>query len=278
MSGDLLAEAVTRLKAAGIDDPQGEARRLYGLAFPRRHGDDGETEYQAERARFEQFVQRRANREPYAHISGQRYFWKYCFAVGPDVLDPRPDTETLVEVALKAPFERVLDLGTGSGCIIVSLLTDRPKALGVATDISEAALEIARTNAAEIGRIHRQNVTPRLSLLTSDWFDQIEGRFDLIVSNPPYIAAEEMDALQPEVRDYEPRIALTDENDGLDAYRAIAAGALDHLTDRGRILVEIGPTQAQAVSALFKAAGLENITTHPDLDGRDRVVAAQKTA
>ncbi|MEO9824934.1 MAG: peptide chain release factor N(5)-glutamine methyltransferase [Paracoccaceae bacterium] len=272
------AAAVSKLKAAGLDDPKGEARKLYGLAFPRRYVDEPEISDGSALERFRGYIERRANREPYAHICGFRHFWKYVFAVTPDVLDPRPDTETLVELALQYPFERVLDLGTGSGCIIVSLLTDRQEAHGVGTDVSEKALEVARKNAGEVERVHGPDVTQRLTLIASDWFKNVEGRFDLIVSNPPYISAHEMAEVSPEVRNFEPHGALTDDGDGLTHYRTIAAGALEHLSDQGRILVEIGPTQARAVSALFKEAGLENITIHPDLDGRDRVVSARKTA
>ena len=272
------AQAVEKLKKAGLEEPLREARRLRGLAFPRRYADYSEATNGSALARFESFVNRRANREPFSHIAGYRHFWKYRFAVTSDVLDPRPDTETLVELALQNPFERVLDLGTGSGCILVSLLADREEAHGLGVDLSEMALDVARQNAADIEGVHGPDVTQRISFQTSDWFENVKDRFDLIVSNPPYIAADDIAGLQPEVRDFEPRIALTDENDGLDAYRAIAAGVMGHLTKGGRILVEIGSTQANAVSALFGDAGLENITIHSDLNGRDRVVAAQKSA
>ena len=142
-----------------------------------------------------------------------------------------------------------------------------PSATGVGTDISEKAVLVAGQNAEDLG------VANRLILPLSNWFADIGGRFDLIVSNPPYIAAEEMGDLQPEVRDHEPRIALTDEADGLTAYRRIAEGALDHLTPGGRLLVEIGPAQGEAVRRLFLDAGLESPVIHPDLDGRDRVVS-----
>jgi release factor glutamine methyltransferase len=217
-------------------------------------------------------VQRRAKGEPMSHILGYRDFWKHRFKVTPDVLDPRPDTETLIEVALQAPFERVLDLGTGSGCILISLLAERPHAAGVGCDISEKAILVAGENAASVG------VADRLILPLSEWFDDIGGTFDLIVSNPPYISADEMAGLGRDVHDFEPHIALTDGGDGLGAYRSIAKDAPDHLTPGGRLLVEIGPKQAGAVSALFAQAGLVNIKVHTDLDGRDRVVAAQKIA
>jgi release factor glutamine methyltransferase len=187
-----------------------------------------------------------------------------------DVLDPRPETETLVALALAEPFTRVLDLGTGSGCILVSLLAERHAAQGVGTDVSPAALLIAGENAAWHGVAERVILTP------SDWFGDIGGQYDLIVSNPPYIAAHEMAGLSPEVRDHEPRGALTDEADGLTAYRAIAEGAGRFLVPGGRLLVETGPTQGPAVSRLFAGAGLEAVAVHPDLDGRDRVVSARR--
>ncbi|MEM9425945.1 MAG: peptide chain release factor N(5)-glutamine methyltransferase [Pseudomonadota bacterium] len=249
----LIAEAGDRLAAAGVE--RGEANKLWRLA--EETGQD-----------FQSLVGRRLNREPFSHIAGYRDFWKHRFRVTPDVLDPRPDTETLVQLALEAPFSKVLDLGTGSGCILISLLAERPGARGVGTDMSEKAVLLAGENAAEIG------VVDRLVLPLSDWFADVGGRYDLIVSNPPYITAGEMAKLAPEVQQFEPRVALTDEADGLTAYRAIAAGAPDHLTPGGRLLVEIGPTQARAVSEIFVAAGLADVTIHPDLDGRDRVVAA----
>jgi release factor glutamine methyltransferase len=217
-------------------------------------------------------VARRADRVPVSQIVGRRAFWTSEFVVTPDVLDPRPETEVLVEQALSEPFSNVLDLGTGSGCILISLLQERPLAKGVGTDISEKAVLVAGENAARLG------VADRLVLPVSDWFADVGGRFDLIVSNPPYIAVGEMAGLQPEVRDHEPRMALTDEGDGLGAYRAIAAGAPDHLVPGGRLLVEIGATQAVAVCGFFRSAGLEDILVHADLDGRVRVVSARKSA
>ena len=191
--------------------------------------------------------------------------------VTPDVLDPRPETETLVAAALEQPFARLLDLGTGSGCILISLLADRPSAQGVGTDLSDAALEVARRNAGQLG------VAERVRFLRSDWFGGVQGRFDLIVSNPPYIAEDEMAALAPEVRDWEPRAALTPGGDGLAAYRAIAQGAGARLMAGGRLILEIGPTQGAAVTALLRAAGFDCVEIRPDLDGRDRVVIAARS-
>lgn len=249
-------EARAFLAAAGVPDPATDARRLWDFAT-------GDVEL------YRDAVARRAKRVPVSQITGRRAFWTSEFRVTPDVLDPRPETEALICLALTEPFTRVLDLGTGSGCILLSLLKERPTATGVGTDISAAAVLVAGENAERMG------VTKRVVLPLSNWFDDVGGQFDLIVSNPPYIAAEEMAGLAPEVRDHEPRAALTDEGDGLTAYRKIAAGAPDHLKPGGRLIVEIGPTQAAAVKALFAAAGLEDAAVHPDLDGRDRVVSAK---
>ena len=270
---EALSTGSRELQAAGIALPNRDARRLMAAALP--VAADRLTLHLADRmddaqsVRFNAFIARRVTREPVSHIVGERAFYGRQFQVTPDVLDPRPETETLVELALAEPFKKVLDLGTGSGCIAITLLAERPAAHGVGTDISDRAVLIAGQNAA------RQGVADRLILPLSEWYEDIGGRFDLIVSNPPYIAADEMAGLEPEVRDFEPRMALTDEADGLTAYRHIAAGALDHLKPGGRLMVEIGPTQARAVSAFFREVGLENVCVHPDLDGRDRVVAAR---
>jgi len=265
-------EAVARLTAAGLPDAARDARLLMAHAL----------EISADRVmlalhdplpeaaamRLEEAVTARLARQPVSQITGQRQFWGRSFRVTRDVLDPRPETETLVAEALAAPFSRVLDLGTGSGAILLTLLAERSGATGIATDLSDAALEVARGNAVALG------LTDRASFLQGDWFAPISGRFDLIVSNPPYIAADEMAGLSPEVREWEPHLALTPGGDGLDAYRAIAAGARDHLLPQGRLLVEIGPTQGAAVAALFTAAGLAQARILADLDNRHRVVSA----
>lgn len=268
-----MVAATARLRAAGVDDPARDARVL--LAHAARIEASRVTliapeELSPEIAeRYEQLVSLRAIRVPVSHLLGEREFYGRRFRVSRDVLDPRPETEALIEAALSQPFDRVLDLGVGSGCILITLLAERTSATGLGVDLSEAACLQASANAVAHG------VQNRAEIQRSDWFENIGGHFDLIVSNPPYIALDEMDGLSPEVREHEPRLALTDEADGLDAYRRIAAGAPDHLVPGGRLLVEIGPTQAQAVSALFDAAGLADIRVVPDLDGRDRVVGAR---
>lgn len=273
-AAEALRQAIPRLRAAGVADAPGDARRLLAHALqcpPDRltlHLPDKMTGMA--QAAFETGVRARVARQPVSQIVGERLFYGRVFQVTGDVLDPRPDTELLVQLALAQPFARVLDLGTGSGCILLSCLAGMPIATGLGTDLSAAALAVAKGNAA------RHGLALRATFRQSDWFSAVEGRFDLIVSNPPYIAADEMAGLAPEVRDWEPHLALSPGGDGLDAYRAIAAGAGARLMAGGRLMLEIGPTQAVAVSALLGAQGFSEIAVHRDMDGRDRVVAARK--
>ncbi|GGH47143.1 peptide chain release factor N(5)-glutamine methyltransferase [Frigidibacter albus] len=270
---EALRAAVARLAAAGVADAPRDTRRL--LAHAMGIGADrlllhlGEALSPSVAAAFELAVAARAARQPVSQITGSRLFWGRAFRVTRDTLDPRPETECLIAAALERPFARVLDLGTGTGCIVLTLLAERPASRGGGTDLSQAALAVAAGNAADLG------LADRVEFVASDWFTGVEGRFDLIVSNPPYITECEMASLAPEVRDWEPHLALTPGGDGLDAYRAIAAGAGGHLAPGGRLLVEIGPAQGAAVAALFAAAGLSQIRVLPDLDGRDRVVSAE---
>lgn len=270
---DALRAAILRLAAAGIPDAPRDARALLahatGIAPDRLtlHLPDPMTP--EAQAAFDAAIARRAAREPVSHITGTRLFWGRPFRVTPDTLDPRPETEILVEAALSEPFLKLLDLGTGTGCILLSCLAGMPMAQGIGTDIHPATLAVAEGNARDLG------LAGRARLILSDWFAAVPGRFDLILSNPPYIAEDEMAALSPEVL-REPRRALTPGGDGLDAYRAIAQGAPARLMPGGRLMVEIGPTQGPAVAALFAAQGLQDIRILPDLDGRDRVVAAKK--
>ncbi|WP_127903337.1 peptide chain release factor N(5)-glutamine methyltransferase [Solirhodobacter olei] len=265
-----LRAAVARLKAAGVESPARDARALLahaaGLAPDRLtlHLPDPLAPEAAEA--FERAIAAREARQPVSQITGQRLFWGRSFRVTRDTLDPRPETEGLIEAALEDPFTRILDLGTGTGAILLTLLAERPQATGLGTDTSEAALAVAAANATALG------LFPRATFRRADWFDGLEGVFDLIVSNPPYIAEAEMAGLAPEVRDWEPRQALTPGGDGLGPYRAIAAAAPAHLASGGRLIVEIGATQGPAVAALFRAAGLEDVAVRPDLEGRDRVV------
>jgi release factor glutamine methyltransferase len=272
-----VADAARRLAAAGVADPAGDARRLArwaaGLTAAALAARLDALPGAEERARFEAAVARRAARVPLSQITGSRDFWGRAFRVTPDVLDPRPETETLVAAALEGPAPgRLLDLGTGSGCLLVTLLAEWPESTGVGVDRSRAALAVAAENARAHG------VAERATLLAGDWYAPVSGRFDLIVANPPYITEAEHAGLAPELRLHEPRGALVGGPDGLDAYRAIAAGAPDRLAPGGRLLVEIGAGQAEAVARIFRAAGLDPAPPRTDLDGRPRVIPARVAA
>lgn len=247
------AEAVAALREAGVDTPERDAQKLWEHSLER--GVD-----------FVGLIARRAAREPVSHIKGERAFWTSVFEVTPNVLDPRPDTETLIEAALAENWTRVLDLGTGSGCILLSLLKERSGSTGLGVDISEAALSVAQRNGAQLG------VASRAEFRKSNWFDAVDGTFDLIVSNPPYITAAAYQTLAPEVQRYEPKIALTPGGDGLAAYRIIAAQASAHLAPGGSVFAEIGFDQADAVSRIFQQADFSGTQVLQDLNGQDRVV------
>ena len=263
---EAIALGAAQLAKNGVPDPQREARMLWRAAARKRDetvevslSDDNRTRC------FFRLIERRCTREPMSHLLGYRDFYAHRFEVSAAALDPRPETETLVAAALELPFERVLDLGTGSGCILLSLLAARAPTTGVGTDISHAALAVARRNRALLA------LDARAELVLSDWFQNLSGQFDLIVSNPPYIAKDEMAELAPELG-YEPRLALTDEADGLSAYRAITTGAGAHLSAGGFLMVEIGWRQGPQVSELFMKNGFDDVKILPDLDGRDRVI------
>jgi len=271
-----LADAVARLTAAGVPGAARDARKLLFEAFECR-GVDMNAPMPATglgghgaAARFETMVAARQARVPVSQILGRREFYGRAFLVTKDVLDPRPETETLIETALGAPFSRVLDLGTGSGAILWTLLAERPMATGIGTDISEDALDVARANPLF------EDYSDRAQLVLSDWFENVEGTFDLIVSNPPYIETGTLAGLAPEVRDHEPRMALDGGVDGLDPYRIIAAQAGRFLIPGGRVIVEIGPDQGRAVAKMLQDAGFDGISICADLDGRDRVVLAKR--
>lgn len=208
---------------------------------------------------------------PVSRLTGRRAFYGLDFDIGPAVLDPRADTETLVEAALELmpARARMLDLGTGSGCVLISVLARALDARGLGVDISAGALRLARQNA------HLHNVRDRIGLRQGSWFSRVSGRFDIIVSNPPYIARGEIDHLATEVRAHDPRRALDGGPDGLDAYRHICRAAPVYLEAGGHLLLEIGFDQAQPVSALMRAQGFENLSVDKDLEGRARVVRGQ---
>jgi release factor glutamine methyltransferase len=271
--------ARARLEAAGIPGPVIDARVLVEAACgvtradivgdPYRELDAGQVE------RLDNYLERRIRREPVSHILGRRGFWNIMLGVTPDVLTPRPETEVIVDHALRLfpegrPF-RLLDLGVGSGAILLAILAERPAARGLGVDASEEALAVARDNAARLG------MGGRVALLRGDWTAGLgDAGFDLVVSNPPYIATDVIETLDPEVRVYEPRLALDGGPDGLDAYRTLAPEILRVLKPGGRFLVEIGFDQRVAVEALFRQAGALEVETLPDLSTHDRVVTGVK--
>ncbi len=219
------------------------------------------------------YADRRLAGEPVDSILGWREFFGRKFAISKDVLSPRGDTEVLVRCCLDmlASHEepRLLDLGTGSGAIIISLLAEIPRATGQAVDISSVALEVAYQNA------HQHNVSDRLTLLNGEWFDPVEGQFDLIVSNPPYIKDEAMKALERDVLDFDPEIALRGGKDGLDPYPVIISQSRDYLVSKGSLCVEIGFDQVAAVKCLFEAHSYGNVSIVKDLSGHDRCITGR---
>lgn len=271
---DIRRAAADRLKKAGIDACAQEARIMIEAVSGQTLSDillsDDLSVDEKSVMAVENMVARRLSGEPLDHILGSRSFYGREFIVTKDVLTPRPETELLVSAAISALAEResarVLDLGTGSGAIIISILLEAPHAEGIGADLSEAALKIAQDNA------HKLGAADRLTLIWSNWFEDITGKFDLIVSNPPYIARGDLPGLMPEVRLYDPKVSLDGGEDGLDAYREILSRAPEFLRPDGQIIFEIGYDQARDVTELARAAGFERIAVDRDLSGHDRVI------
>lgn len=267
-----------RLIAAGIDSPVLDARMLVGHATGTSRADMLTDPYRqldgAQISALEALLARREAREPISHILGIKPFWTLEFSVGPDVLTPRPETEFLVQAALellpKEASGAVLDLGTGSGAIMLTLLHERPGLTGVGLDCSAAALRVAQANAAAL------DLGPRSAWLGGDWCDAPAGPFNAIVANPPYIPSGDINGLEPEVARFEPRLALDGGVDGLDAYRAIAPLLATRLASQGCVLMEVGAGQASAVQLLLVDAGLIIMDVRKDLGGHARVVIAGK--
>ncbi len=271
--------AKDRLKAVQIDQPAIDARLLLEVAADVTRTDIITDPYrvltEAQMATLDDFLNRRARREPVSHIIGRKGFWKILLQVNKHVLTPRPETEVIVDEVLKAfpeqmPFN-MLDLGVGSGTILLAVLAERPAAKGLGIDVSEEALAVARENAANL------DLAGRVALLRGDWTNGLgDDSFDLVVSNPPYIATHVIETLEPEVRDHEPRLALDGGPDGLDAYRFLAGEILRVLKPGAMFAVEIGYDQSEAVETLFKQAGARDVRTIKDLSVNDRVVTGTK--
>ena len=249
-----LARATVALRDAGIDNPRLEARLLLGHALGvNQEALLADTDCAAPE-NFHTFLARRAAHEPLAYILGRQEFWSLSFAVSPATLIPRADSETLIEAAMAAfsdrtRVRRILDLGTGTGCLLLAALSEFPLAFGVGVDFSSAAAVLAAANAASLGLI------PRAAFLAGDWAAAIAGSFDLVLSNPPYIATRDLVALMPEVAAHEPASALDGGADGLDAYRGILAALSRLLAPGGVAVLELGIGQAVSVPALATAAG-----------------------
>ena len=278
----LLRDTAVALTAAGIDNARFEARLLLAHAsgvtveWLIAHGGEAAPLPAVEALRA--LTARRVRREPMAYVVGEREFWGLPFKVSPAVLVPRPDSETLIEAALalmpgRTQPWRIVDLGVGSGCLLLTLLREFPNARGVGMDASSAALTVAATNAEVLG------VSARASLVGGDWrqpgwADRLGGPFDLLVANPPYIETAAIDGLMPDVARFEPRLALDGGGDGLSAYRAIADEAAGLVVPGGRVLIEAGEGQAPEISTLLVAAGFSVGSPWKDLGGIDRVVTA----
>jgi release factor glutamine methyltransferase len=269
---DAIAAAQTAFAAAGLATPRLDAELLIaharGCARSELAGRRGEPLASETRTAVAALVARRLRREPVARIIGSRDFWAHRFRLGPAVLDPRPETETLVEAALAHMADdgrayRVLDLGTGSGALLVSLLAERPRATGVGIDIEAAAVAVAAANAAAAG------VASRARFVVGDWGAALAARFDIIVCNPPYVAQPDLDGLAPEVG-YDPRRALDGGRDGLDGYRQLAPATPRLLAPGGVAFFELGFGQREAAAALFAAAGGRLVGVRADLAGIER--------
>jgi len=275
--GGLLDGAAARLRAAGVEGARRDARLLLAhaldldpaqiLAYPERPVSA------AERARAAPLLARRAAREPVSRILGRREFWGLDFAVTADTLDPRPDSETLVRAVLDrlgpAPgAPAILDLGTGTGCLLLALLSELPHARGLGIDVSPGAVAVARANAARLGLAGRSRVQ------VASWSDDLPGEWQVIVSNPPYIMERQIEDLAPEVALYEPRLALAAGSDGLAAYRSLIPRVARMLAPGGLVALEVGAGQRDAVDSILDKAGLAPSGRMADLAGIERCVLA----
>ena len=277
--GELVQSVAGRLEAEGIAESRLEARLMLaeaaGWTLEKIIAERDTALEAGVVARVERLAARRLEREPMSHILGWREFWSLRFKVTPDVLTPRPDSETIVEAVLGALPDRqaklrVLDLGVGSGCLLLALLHELPGASGMGVDRSARALVVARQNARALG------LGGRAEFRTGDWGDGLEEVFEVVVSNPPYVPSDDIEGLDPEVSEHEPWLALDGGSDGLDCYRRLV-GQLGYLVRPGGVVaLEVGRGQAPSVARLISDAGFRGVTTHNDLGGIARVVLARR--
>jgi release factor glutamine methyltransferase len=275
-----LAALVKALHGA-VEAPTREATLILRAAAGLRPADlivEPDAPLGAAAAAAERYALRRVAGEPLSRIFGRREFWGLSFVLSPDTLDPRPETETIVEAALAALAARrgealrLCDFGVGSGALIAALISEFPAARGVGVDLSPGAAAQARANLESLG------LAARAEIRVGDWGEGLDGPFDLIVANPPYVPSGDIAGLSREVRDHDPRLALDGGADGLDAYRALAPEFARLLAPRGRFFVEVGAGQAEAVRSIAAAAGLVELAIHRDLAGIERVVSGTRPA
>lgn len=281
--GDILAAAAERLRLAGVEGPRRDARFLMGevlglstaemVAHPERPLSA------AEAAAVEAAVARRARREPVSRILGEREFRGLRFALTADTLDPRPDSEVVVETALRllegVAAPRVLDLGTGTGCLLLAVLAERADAMGTGLDAAAGAVAAAAANAEALGLAARARFV-RGDWRQAGWTAALGAPFDLVIANPPYIPDADIADLEPEVREFEPRLALAGGADGLAPYRVLVPALAELLAPRGGVVFEVGIGQADAVAGMLAAAGMTDVAASADLGGVARAVTARR--
>ncbi len=266
---DAVADAVGRFQIAGVEDPAGDAWRLVDEASRRTTGDGpgpGDEICPAVAGVLADWINQRARRRPVSQIISRRLFFESAFFVNSEVLDPRPESELLVEAGLRFDPRSILDLGTGSGCLLLSLLLRLPKAAGVGVDISHSALQVAQLNCRTL------ELCGRAKLVYSDWYSEIEGRFDLIVANPPYLSEQDYRNAPAELAIWEPPCALTPGGGGLAAYERIAGGASCHLERNGRLVLEIGSGQFKGVAKILRRHSIQVEDVLDDLECRPRAL------
>ena len=270
---EVLADIAIKLSKSGIEGAARDARILTAFAFeiPISELSLKINEPVSEKiiAELEKLILRRIDREPISKILGRREFWGRSFSINENVLDPRGETETLIDFVIAKPVKSVLELGTGSGAIAITLACEWKEVHLTAVDISEDALSLAKLNAEKF------NVQNKIHFLKSDWFDSVKGLFDLIISNPPYIGLAEQDELSADVIKYDPEIALFAGQDGLDAYRRIIPSLPKFLNPDGFVALETGASQSNKVKNMMNAVGFVDAKIEKDLSGKDRLVAAK---